>query len=74
MSRLFNLYQSQRFAASLMSMGMKRGDRMAFMGANHMEWLVALYACMQLGVIPVSLNINRPFADMTSSVGILLAR
>ncbi|XP_072041297.1 medium-chain acyl-CoA ligase ACSF2, mitochondrial-like [Amphiura filiformis] len=52
--------QSQQFAASLLSLGMKKGDRMAFWGANHAEWLIGLYACTQLGIIAVTFCLDLP--------------
>ncbi|XP_072041310.1 medium-chain acyl-CoA ligase ACSF2, mitochondrial-like [Amphiura filiformis] len=51
---------SQRFAASLLSRGMKKGDRIALWGFNHSEWLTAFYACTQLGILVVPLRSELP--------------
>ncbi|XP_072027803.1 medium-chain acyl-CoA ligase ACSF2, mitochondrial-like [Amphiura filiformis] len=58
--------RSQQFAASLLSKGMKKGDRMALWGFNHSEWLVAFYACTQLGILAVPLRLEFPLQTVSS--------
>ncbi|XP_072028833.1 medium-chain acyl-CoA ligase ACSF2, mitochondrial-like [Amphiura filiformis] len=41
------------FAASLLALGLVKGDRMAVWGGNHYEWLLTYYACALIGVIVV---------------------
>ncbi|XP_072022838.1 medium-chain acyl-CoA ligase ACSF2, mitochondrial-like [Amphiura filiformis] len=43
--------QSLQFAASLVAMDLKKGDTIAIWGANHSEWMITLYACIQLGIL-----------------------
>lgn len=46
----------RRAAAALAARGVGRGDRVAFLGANHPAQLVALFALMRLGAAQVPLN------------------
>ncbi|AUX45049.1 long-chain fatty acid--CoA ligase [Sorangium cellulosum] len=39
-----------RFRGGLASLGVQRGDRVAFISNNRVEWAVAAYACFTLGV------------------------
>ena len=48
--------QSQNVAASLLSLGLQKGDRLAMLGNGHSEWIVVFFACMQIGVTVVSQN------------------
>ena len=50
------ILKSQQFAASLASKGLMREDRLAIWGNNHSEWLLALHACYQLGILVVSIS------------------
>ena len=43
-------------AAALAVRGVRRGDRVAFLGHNHPAQLVALFACARLGAMQVPLN------------------
>jgi acyl-CoA synthetase (AMP-forming)/AMP-acid ligase II len=43
-------------AAVLIEHGMKRGDRIFILGWNSAEWIVNLWACLELGAIPVLAN------------------
>jgi fatty-acyl-CoA synthase len=43
-------------AAALAARGVGRGDRVAFLGANHPAQLVLLFACARLGAVQVPLN------------------
>ncbi|XP_072033215.1 medium-chain acyl-CoA ligase ACSF2, mitochondrial-like [Amphiura filiformis] len=52
--------QSQQFASSLIAKGYKKGDTIAVWGANHSEWLVALFATFQLGIMLVPLRLQFP--------------
>ncbi|XP_072048960.1 medium-chain acyl-CoA ligase ACSF2, mitochondrial-like [Amphiura filiformis] len=54
--------QSQQFASSLIAKGYKKGDTIAIWGASHSEWLVTLFATMQLGImlLPLRLQFSEP--------------
>ena len=43
-------------AAALAAAGVRRGDRVAFLGHNHPSQLVLLFACARLGAVQVPLN------------------
>src|SRR3954470_17681149 len=46
----------RRAAAALDALGVRRGDRVAWFGANHPTALETLYACGQLGAVWVPVN------------------
>ena len=43
-------------AADLHSQGVRRGDRVAYLGPNHPATIVVLLACLRLGAIFIPLN------------------
>ena len=43
-------------AADLHGLGVRRGDRIAFLGANHPATIVVMLACLRLGAIFIPLN------------------
>src|SRR3954447_26545361 len=43
-------------AAMLAARGLRRGDRLGFLGQNHPSQLVLLFACARLGAVQVPLN------------------
>lgn len=45
------------FAAGLLALGLRQGDRMAIWAPNRAEWPVAQFAAAKLGVILVSVNL-----------------
>jgi fatty-acyl-CoA synthase len=45
-----------RAAAALAARGVRRGDRVAFLGLNHPAQIALLFACARLGAIQVPLN------------------
>jgi fatty-acyl-CoA synthase len=49
-------HRVRRAAAALADLGVRRGDRVAWFGANHPAALETLYACGQLGAIWVPVN------------------
>lgn len=49
-------HRVRRAAAALDALGVRRGDRVAWFGANHPSALETLYACGQLGAIWVPVN------------------
>ena len=57
-------HRVRRAAAALHSLGVGRGDRVAWFGANHPTALEMLYACGQLGAIwvPVNARLTAPEA------------
>jgi len=46
-----------RLAGNLSRLGLKKGDRLAFLMPNCPEFVISFYAAMKLGVITVSLNV-----------------
>ncbi|XP_072022522.1 medium-chain acyl-CoA ligase ACSF2, mitochondrial-like [Amphiura filiformis] len=52
--------QSQQFASSLIAKGYKKGDTIAIWGASHSEWLVTLFATMQVGIMLLPLRLQFP--------------
>ena len=57
-------HRVRRAAAALEGLGVRRGDRVAWLGANHPAALELLYACGQLGAIwvPVNARLTAPEA------------
>src|SRR3954471_8463247 len=57
-------HRVRRAAAALSALGVQRGDRVAWFGANHPAALETLYACGQLGAIwvPVNARLTAPEA------------
>jgi len=51
-----------RFAAGLMALGVKKGDRIALLSEGRSEWLISELAILYLGAIniPLSVKINEP--------------
>lgn len=49
-------YRAELFAKGLLKLGYKKGDRFCIWMPNCIEWLVAFYGCVKLGVIIVNLN------------------
>ncbi|SFF74615.1 acyl-CoA synthetase [Blastococcus tunisiensis] len=49
-------HRVRRAAAALSALGVGRGDRVAWLGANHPAALETLYACGQLGAVWVPVN------------------
>ncbi len=48
--------QVQAAAAALAARGVRRGDRVGFLGSNHPAQIVLLFACARLGAMQVPLN------------------
>ncbi|CAB3396966.1 unnamed protein product [Caenorhabditis bovis] len=48
----------RQMAASLFTLGLKKGDRVGVWGPNHYEWLVLQYAIASAGMIQVNVNPN----------------
>jgi fatty-acyl-CoA synthase len=48
--------EARACAAALAARGVRRGDRVAFLGANHPQQLVLLFACARLGAMLLPLN------------------
>lgn len=49
-------FQSRSLAHYLISLGLKRGDRVAIAGRNCFEWIVAFWTIVSLGLIAVPIN------------------
>ncbi|WAQ98781.1 ACSF2-like protein [Mya arenaria] len=50
------LEESDRLAAGLLSLGLKKGDRLGIWGPNTPEWVLAQYATARAGIILVNIN------------------
>ena len=48
--------QVNRLANALLGCGLRRGDRIAYLSKNSVEYAVMFYACSKAGVVPVPLN------------------
>ncbi|MFP6584397.1 MAG: long-chain-fatty-acid--CoA ligase [Candidatus Hydrogenedentota bacterium] len=48
--------QSNRIANALLAQGLKKGDRIAYLSKNSMEYPVIFFGCSKAGVVPVPLN------------------
>lgn len=46
----------ERVASRLAGLGVQKGDRVAYLGLNHPDFLASLFACARLGAIFVPLN------------------
>lgn len=49
--------RTDRIAAGLASLGVRRGDRVAFLSGNRLEFVEAFCACAKLGAVQVPLNV-----------------
>ncbi|KAF7990243.1 hypothetical protein HCN44_000048 [Aphidius gifuensis] len=50
------LKKSDKFAAGLKNLGLKKGDRVAIWGVNDAEWLIAFLATSKIGLIMAGIN------------------
>ena len=50
--------QSDRLADSLLGLGLQRGQRMAIIGLNQIDWLLLFYAAAKIGVAVVGLSVR----------------
>ncbi|MEX2519325.1 MAG: AMP-binding protein [Paracoccaceae bacterium] len=55
-------------AAALLAAGMRRGDRVAWLGLNHPEVFTLLFACARIGAVLAPLNWRLAAAEMTRIV------
>lgn len=51
---------TQRLATSFLELGIRKGDRIAFLLPNCLEIILCYYACFKIGAIAVPLNIRFP--------------
>ncbi|KAJ6107805.1 AMP-dependent synthetase/ligase, partial [Penicillium sp. IBT 18751x] len=61
--------RSNALARGLMSVGVKKGDRVAVMLGNSMEFAVATYALFKLGAILVPLNLSFNAMQVVAALG-----
>lgn len=57
--------RASRAAAVLVDLGVKRGDRVAILCRNRVEFFEIMFACAKLGAILVPLNWRSPVAELT---------
>nr|XP_022323457.1 acyl-CoA synthetase family member 2, mitochondrial-like [Crassostrea virginica] len=50
------LDKADQLAASLLTLGIKKGDRVGIWGPNTVEWLITQYAAARTGIILVNIN------------------
>jgi len=48
--------ETNRLANGLLSLGMKKEDRVAIMGFNSIEWMTAYFGVSRIGAVPVNVN------------------
>ena len=48
--------QADRFAAGLLSLGIRRGNRVAIWSPNRVEWIIAQFGTARIGAILVNIN------------------
>ena len=51
-------HSSSQLASGLLGLGLRRGDRIAIIGLNQIEWLLLFYAAAQVGVAVVGLSVR----------------
>lgn len=56
--------QARRFALALMSLGLKRGDRITIASENTPEWYYADLGAEMLGVVPVGIYPTNPWPEL----------
>ncbi|WP_137388533.1 AMP-dependent synthetase/ligase [Rhodoligotrophos defluvii] len=56
--------QARRFAFALMSLGLRRGDRIAIASENTPEWYYADLGAEMLGIIPVGIYPTNPWPEL----------
>ncbi len=56
---------SLQLASLLSRKGIQQKDRVAILLANSLEFVIFYFSCMQLGAIPVPININLALKDIT---------
>jgi len=59
----------RKLAAILIELGVRRGDRVGYMGLNHPTFLEAVYACSCIGAIFVPLNFRLTSSEASFIVG-----
>lgn len=60
--------QIERLAAVLAAAGIKAGERVAYLGANHPTMLFSLFACARIGAIQVPLNFRLSAPELAAIV------
>ncbi|XP_074644269.1 medium-chain acyl-CoA ligase ACSF2, mitochondrial-like isoform X2 [Tubulanus polymorphus] len=48
--------EADKFAAGLLELGLRRGDRIGVWGPNSLEWIIAQYGTARAGIIQVNVN------------------
>ena len=59
----------RKLAPILIELGVRRGDRVGYMGLNHPTFLEAVYACSCIGAIFVPLNFRLTSSEASFIVG-----
>jgi fatty-acyl-CoA synthase len=58
-----------RFASSMLSAGLRKGDRVGVWGPNRAEWTIAQYATAKIGVILVNINPAYRLSELEYALG-----
>ena len=61
-------------AARLAGLGVRSGDRVAILGINSIEWIVAFLATLELGAVAVPLNHRLGRAELAHQLELIRAR
>ncbi|KAL3269657.1 hypothetical protein HHI36_008720 [Cryptolaemus montrouzieri] len=62
------LEQCDQFAAGLLNIGLKKGDRVGLWCPNILEWFIVKYACARAGLILVALNPHYQAPEMEYAI------
>ena len=60
---------SGQLACGLLGLGLQRGDRIAILGLNQIEWLLLFYAAAKIGVATVGLSVRYRDAELETMLG-----
>jgi long-chain acyl-CoA synthetase len=64
LSSVYALQQAAAFAVALSRLGIRRGDRVAILSENRLEWPLTDYALLGMGVIDVPIYPTLPVGDV----------
>ena len=60
---------SGQLACGLLGLGLQRGDRIAILGLNQIEWLLLFYAAAKIGVAVVGLSVRYRDTELETMLG-----
>lgn len=60
---------TDQIAAGLLGLGLSRGDRLAIVGLNQIEWLQVFYAAARIGVAVVAMSVRHRDSEFKTMLG-----